>query len=178
MNHGGLDKAACAYPEDHREFWEMELGFPMPHGAFGENFTTRGAIETGVCVGDIYRCGTAVLQVSQPRQPCWKLARRWRVKDLAARVERTGQTGWYFRVLIEGVVKAPADMALLERPHPEWTIAAANEVMHHRRADWEAARALGSCPSLSRSWQMSLSNRAAAQVAASTAPRLLGHEAA
>jgi len=175
-NHGGPDKAICAYPKDHWGYWEAELHLQLPHGAFGENFTTLGLVEADVCIGDVFSCGTAVLQVSQPRQPCWKLARRWGIKDLAARVEQTGKTGWYFRVLTEGVVEAPTDLSLLQRPHPEWNIAAANEVMHHRKADWEAAHALASCPALSASWQASLSRRAMTQTVASTAPRLLGHE--
>lgn len=174
QHHGGPDKAICVYPKDHSPFWQSDLGLDLPHGAFGENFTIAGAVESDVCIGDVFRCGSAVLQISQPRQPCWKLARRWRIKDLAARVERTGRTGWYFRALTEGVVEAPAGLTLLQRPHPEWTVAAANAVMHHRKTDWDAAHALATCPALSKSWQTSLSRRAQTQTVASTAPRLLG----
>jgi len=103
VNHGGPEKALCVYPTEHYPHWTRELGFALPPGAFGENFTTDGATEPDVFIGDIYEADTAVLQVSQPRQPCWKLARRWRVKTLAALVERTGFTGWYFRVLREAI---------------------------------------------------------------------------
>jgi MOSC domain-containing protein YiiM len=170
-NHGGQDKAICAYPKEHLHHWEGELGFRLPHGGFGENFTTQGLLEGDVCVGDIFQCGMTVLQISQPRQPCWKLARRWRIKDLAARVEQTGRTGWYFRVLTEGSIQAPADFLLIHRPHPEWTVAAANEVMHHRKTDWEAASVLASCEALSVSWRTSLSHRATTLMAAETALR-------
>jgi MOSC domain-containing protein YiiM len=172
--HGGPDKAICVYPKDHWSFWAEELSLTVMPGAFGENFTTLGAVEADVCIGDVFRCGAAIFQISQPRQPCWKLARRWRIRDLAARVERTGRTGWYFRVLEEGVVEAGADFALVERQHPEWTIAAANDVMHHRKTDWEAANRLAFCPALSQSWKSSLSRRAATQQIASTAARLEG----
>jgi MOSC domain-containing protein YiiM len=105
--------------------------------------------------------GTALIQLSQPRQPCWKLGRRWRIRDLARRVQQSGRTGWYFRVLREGGVEAGQSFQLHERPHPEWTVAAANEVMHLRQHDLAAARALADCPALAASWRESLARRAA-----------------
>jgi MOSC domain-containing protein YiiM len=158
-NHGGPDKVICVYPNDHGDYWQAELGLRPPHGAFGENFTTQGMVEDDVCLGDIFACGTATFQVSQPRQPCWKLARRWQIKDLAARVEKTGRTGWYFRVLSEGTVQAPTDVELIERPFPQWTITSANNVMRSRATDAQMIRALASCPALSASWQVALAHR-------------------
>jgi len=114
------------------------------------------------------------LQISQPRQPCWKLSRRWRIKDLSARVERSGRTGWYFRVLAEGPVEAGTALELVRRPCPEWTVATANEVMHRRKGDAEAARALAACHGLSESWRESLSRRADGWVA-DERPRLEGN---
>lgn len=171
VNHGGPDKAINVYPSGHYAMWVEELGLTLPSGAFGENFTTTGMTEDGVCVGDEFQCGDLRLQVSQPRQPCWKLARRWRVKDLAAQVERTGRTGWYFRVLSGGAVQAGMVLHLVGRIAPEWTISAANEVMHHRKQDAAAALALASCPGLSASWQASLTRRALGE-AADTSARL------
>ena len=171
-HHGGLDKAVCVYPREHWAFWKAEIAIDLPHGGFGENFTTSGAVETDVCIGDVFRCGTALLQISQPRQPCWKLARRWGTKDLPARVERTGRSGWYLRVLEEGTVEAGNEIPLVERSHPEWTVAAANSVMHHRKTDWEAAQRLASCPALSGSWRSTLAQRAETRLIPSTAPRL------
>jgi MOSC domain-containing protein YiiM len=160
VNHGGPDKAINVYPSEHYAVWKEELDLLLQAGAFGENFTTTGLTESEVCVGDVFQCGGLRLQVSQPRQPCWKLARRWRVKDLAAQVERTGRTGWYFRVLNSGPVQAGMTLDLVERIAPAWSIAAANEVMHHRRGDAAAALALADCPGLSSSWQRSLARRA------------------
>jgi MOSC domain-containing protein YiiM len=159
-NHGGPDKAVNAYPSEHYPIWSAELGFELsPFGAFGENFSLQGLSESGVSIGDVYAVGEAIVQVSQPRQPCWKLARRWRIKDLAARVQQTGRTGWYFRVLQEGHVAAGNELQLQARPHPEWTVALANDVMHHRRDDHAAAEALAACPALSASWRDSLLQR-------------------
>lgn len=173
--HGGSEKAVNVYPEEHYAYWEVALGIVgLPTPAFGENFTTRGALEADACIGDVFQIGDARVQLSQPRQPCWKLARRWRVKDLAMQVQRTGRTGWYFRVLREGAVEAGMELTLVERPYPEWSVAAANEVMHHRKQDPAAARSLAECPLLSFSWRESLSRRAATGVPATTAARLEG----
>lgn len=158
--HGGPDKAVNVYPQEHFAAWRAELGLECQGGAFGENFTTAGLTEAAVCIGDTFRLGAVVVQISQPRQPCWKLARRWRLKDLAHRVEQTGRTGWYFRVLSPGQVAAPSDVVLVDRPHPEWTVAAANRVMHHDKTNRDAARALAACRALSESWKHSLLGRA------------------
>jgi MOSC domain-containing protein YiiM len=175
QNHGGLEKAVNIYPSEHYPYWETELGIArLPRGAFGENFTTAGLLEAAVCIGDVFEIGRALVQVSQPRQPCWKLARRWRVKDLALRVQETGRTGWYFRVLRKGTVEAGERLVLVDRLHPEWTVAAANQVMHHHKAGMAAARVLSECPALSKSWRETLARRVATGAAASTAQRLDG----
>ncbi len=157
--HGGPDKAVLAYAAAHYPAWREELGREMPFGAFGENFTVEGTDESAVCLGDVYAVGGARVQVSQPRIPCWKIARRWGIKDLSARVQRTGRTGWYLRVLEEGRV-APGDaVEPLDRPHPEWTVAAANEAMFVVRTR-ESVLALADCPALAPSLAEVLRQRA------------------
>ena len=107
VNHGGVDKAICVYPLAHYPHWQEMIGRELSPAAFGENFTVDGLTEADVCIGDTWRVGEDVLvQVSQPRQPCWKLARRWQRKTLALEVQESGKTGWYFRVLEEGTVQA------------------------------------------------------------------------
>lgn len=177
QNHGGPEKAVNVYPAEHYPYWEQVLGLAkLSPGAFGENFTIEGLLETEVCVGDVFEIGDVLVQLSQPRQPCWKLARRWRVKDLALKVQETGRTGWYFRVLQEGHVQAGARLRLIDRPHPEWTVTAANDVMHHCTHDVEATRLLAACPALSVRWRGSLARRVATGTAGSTAARLEGSE--
>jgi MOSC domain-containing protein YiiM len=160
-NHGGPDKAICAYAAHHYPDWRTALALELPSGAFGENFTIAALTEPEVCIGDVWRIGGAVLQVSQPRQPCWKLARRWRIKDLAAQVVENGKTGWYFRVLTGGAVEAGAAFELTDRPQPDWTVERANQVMHHDKHDLAAAAELAAVPELSVSWKMSLRGRSA-----------------
>lgn len=164
VNHGGPDKAVCCYPESHYAGWRAELGLPeMPFGAFGENFTIAGPSEPDVFIGDVFRVGDAgvIVQVSQPRQPCWKLARRWKIKTLTALVQKSGRTGWYFRVLAEGLVSPGDALTLVERPHPDWSIARANRIMHHDRADLAGAAELAGLAALSTSWKDQLAKRLA-----------------
>lgn len=162
VNHGGPDKAVLCYAASHYLGWREELQRPdLPHGAFGENFTIDGLTEETVCVGDVYRLGEATVQVSQPRQPCWKLAWRWRIKELTALVERSGRTGWYVRVLEEGEVRPGLDLTLLERPFPEWTVTRATFVMRHRKQGRTAAGELAGCEALAASWRDRLAEAAA-----------------
>ena len=173
-HHGGPDKAINAYPQEHFSYWKNELNLACEPGAFGENFTTHGLVESHVFIGDVFKIGELIIQVTQPRQPCWKLARKWRVKSLAALVQKTGFTGWYFRVLQEAEVEAPGEFELIERPHPEWSVAQANHVMHDLKKDWEMASQLGSCPALSESWKSSLLSRAEKHQSHPEGPRLIG----
>lgn len=155
--HGGPEKAVCVYASEHYPYWRETLRIPdLPHGAFGENLTLQGLFETSVCIGDRFSLGEAEVQISQPRQPCWKLARRWHVKDLAARVEQTGFTGFYFRVLRHGHVQTGDALALMDRPFPQWTIERCNQIMHHLKDDAESAASLAECPLLSSSWKDAL----------------------
>lgn len=172
--HGGPEKAVLAYSGLHYPAWEDELGRRLPFGAFGENLTLDAQTEADVCIGDVYAVGEVLLAVSQPRQPCWKMSRRWRIRDLSARMQASGRTGWYFRVLQVGFVRAEDSLTLVERPYPAWTVAEANAVMHHRKGDREAASALAACPALAPSWRKTLEARAATGEEGDPRPRLLG----
>jgi len=150
-----------AYPSEHFTLWRSEFpSHDWQNGCFGENLTLSGAVEQDVCIGDIFSIGSAVLQISQPRQPCWKLSRRWNLPKLAVRVQQTRRTGWYLRVLEEGVIEPGGTMRLAKRPHPKWTVSLANEIMFSSPRDREADAALSRCPDLSESWQRTLSRRA------------------
>ena len=175
--HGGPEKAVLVGAAEHLPFWRELLGREdLGPGAFGENLVIEGAIEADVCIGDSFAMGEALVQISQPRQPCWKQARRWRRKDLALQMQRTGRTGWYLRVLREGHVAPGDELRLVERPLPQWTVARANEVMHGRPADRAAAAALAELPQLAPTWRESL-RRLAADAAGDGARRLVGPNA-
>ena len=160
--HGGPEKAVLAGAVEHLPFWRELLALEaLGPGAFGENLVLEGALEADVCIGDTFAVGEALVQVSQPRQPCWKQARRWRRPELALQMQHTGRTGWYLRVLREGRVQAGDVLSLVERPLPQWTVARANGVMHGRPVDREAAAALAGLSQLAERWRESLTRLAA-----------------
>jgi len=161
INHGGSDKAVLAYSADHYPKWRDELHLPgMAYGAFGENLTIVGLSEESVCIGDIFSIGKVTFEVSQPRQPCWKLARRWRLHELPGLVVRNGRSGWYLRVLEQGWIEAQSRVVLIERPNPEWSIARANEILHHRKMDLARSLELAAVPRLADTWAEELRERA------------------
>jgi MOSC domain-containing protein YiiM len=129
-HHGGLEKAVHLYALGHYPAWQAELAghraaqavLPAP-GAFGENLAVTGLDEATLCIGDAWRFGSALLEISQARQPCWKLDDRFGVPGMARRVQQTGRTGWYCRVLEPGEVAAGARPRLERRPHPGWPLA-------------------------------------------------------
>lgn len=160
-NHGGIDKAVLTYSADHYPKWREELQLPeMPFGGFGENLTIAGLNEELICIGDVFQIGPVKLQVSQPRQPCWKLARRWHMHELTGHVIRNGRSGWYSRVLEEGSVEAQMPVTLIERPNPDWTVARANHILHHMKMDLSATLELASVAQLADSWVEELNERA------------------
>jgi MOSC domain-containing protein YiiM len=125
-NHGGTDKAVHHYSIDHYATWSREIGTRdvlTRAGAFGENFSSAGLNERDIAIGDVFGVGSAIVEVSQGRLPCWKLNQRFDVPDMALRVQASGRTGWYYRVLQPGKI-APGDgLVPLDRVTPQWTIA-------------------------------------------------------
>jgi MOSC domain-containing protein YiiM len=106
--HGGRDKAVYAYPLEHYDGWQSQLGRDLTPGAFGENLTTEGLVEDSVHIGDEFRVGTSRLVVTQPRLPCYKLGLRFGDPGMVKRFLQAGRPGIYFAVLDEGMV-GPGD---------------------------------------------------------------------
>lgn len=158
-NHGGPEKAVCVYPLEHYPYWQERLERPLEPGAFGENFSTEGLLESDVCIGDVYRVGGALVQVSQPRQPCYKMAARHGVKELALWVLETGFTGFYFRCLEPGEVRMGEGISLVRRARTPVSLAEANRVMHHDKRDVESIELLLAVPELAASWRRTFEKR-------------------
>jgi len=134
--HGGPDKAVYACSLGNYAAWKA--AFPqyealLVPGGLGENLTIDGIAEVDVCMGDQVRIGTAVLQVSQPRQPCFKFALRFNDVAMPRAMVRNGMTGWYYRVLQPGVLGAGDEVRLMARPRPEWTIERTNRQIIQRK---------------------------------------------
>ena len=124
--HGGVDKAVYGYAVSNYPRWRAD--FPahaalFAPGGMGENLAIEGLDESGVCIGDVHEIGTAQLIVSQPRQPCFKLALRFNDEQLVHAMVANGRSGWYYRVARDGAVQAGDAVRCVARPNPAWTIA-------------------------------------------------------
>lgn len=157
--HGGIDKAIHHYPADHYDWWRGHLGdAPLldAPGAFGENISTTGLDENSVFLGDRFRLGSALVEVTQARQPCWKLDHRFGAKGVMAAVVQTRRSGWYYRVLEPGTVRAGDDLELVERSWPDWPLASLFGLLIGGEAKDRPAdlRALRDVPVLAETWKV------------------------
>lgn len=160
VNHGGEEKAVCVYCHDHYPYWERELSKKLSPGAFGENLTMTGLTEDKVHIGDIYRVGEATVQCSQPRQPCHKLNKIYGLQDMAARVQHSGFTGFYLRVLESGLVEAGSKVELLQKGDENFSISAANQLMYgDDKWNYIKIRAILALKFLSISWKDTFQKR-------------------
>lgn len=153
-NHGGPDRAVLAYSAEHYPMWREVLARPaLAFGAFGENFTVSGLDEDSVYIGDVYALGDVVVQVTQPRSPCWKLARRNGIKDLTAQVEQRALGGWYQRVLQEGYVEAGQAIRLVERLPNSYPVRYTFQLMYEHVHNPADVAALAQIEALSPGWR-------------------------
>lgn len=155
--HGGLEKAVHHYAFDHYAQWKSDFPsraslFEAP-GLFGENFSSIGLTEANVYVGDTFQVGAAVLQVSQARQPCWKLNVRTSISTMAIKVQTTARTGWYYRVMQPGWVKSGDAFKLLRRPNPDWNLIKLLHYLYTESLNRSALAEIADLPFLSDSWR-------------------------
>ncbi len=124
--HGGPEQALHLYPLDHHAFWRGEIGdhpaLDEP-GGFGSNLAVTGLTEDMVHIGDRFACGTALIEVSRPRAPCWKIEHRFGHKGMVAAIIRSGRCGWYFRVIETGEVAAGDSLERVAIGAAEWSVA-------------------------------------------------------
>lgn len=162
QHHGGPDKALHHYPAQHYAAWQAELperAALFEPGGFGENLATLDLDEGNVCLGDVFRLGSAVVQVSQGRQPCAKLNLRFGVPDMLRRVQASGRTGWYYRVLEAGETGPGDSLTLIERPCPAWPLARLWQVLFAADPDRAALASLADLAVLSANWRARTARR-------------------
>ena len=156
--HGGIDKALHQYCSNHYYFWrghftDESIKSRFVPGGFGENLVADTFDETNVCIGDLVRIGPAdtsstggsngcILEVSLPRQPCFKLNQRFGIKNFAPQTHQHSKTGWYYRVKEEGYIEAGMEIRILKRDHPKWSIARLHHYVHRDKTDMEIAKEL------------------------------------
>lgn len=151
VHHGGPQKALHHFPAEHYEIfrrrWHHLADLLVP-GVLGENLSTTGFDEHRVCIGDIFRIGSARVQLSQPRQPCWKISHRLGVDEASRFVAQLGLTGWYYKVLDAGTLQEGDAIDLLERPSPELSLARYWSVINEHRPDPGLLRKIAAAPGL------------------------------
>ncbi|MBS4222051.1 MOSC domain-containing protein [Lederbergia citrea] len=135
-NHGGEDRAVCFYPFEHYSWWDATFGKQLTIPAFGENATVTNMLESEVCVGDIYKMGDVLVQITQGRIPCSTIDRFNQANGMFNEVIRTGKTGFFAKVLEGGVVEAGTMLELQSRPHPDITIAEIHRLFFHARNEY------------------------------------------
>lgn len=175
--HGGPEKALHIYPSEHYAGWRED--FPdnadmYQPGGFGENISSEGFTERDLCVGDVFSAGSVRLQISQGRQPCWKLNLHTGNPGLAAAFQKSGKTGWYFRVLETGHFKAGDDLRLIERPCPDWNLHNVILARFDPRLDPAIATALSRLDQLAEPWRASFAKKAERGYVEDTSRRLNG----
>jgi MOSC domain-containing protein YiiM len=152
--HGGVSKAAYAYPVEHYEFWKSQLpDTELPYGMFGENFTTEGLLEDTVNIGDRFRIGEAEVMVTEPRMPCYKLGLKFGRPDILKRFLVSRRTGFYFAVLREGKVQAGDTIEPLSRGESGVTVADITRLYAFEKDDLQTLRRVVQLEALSESWR-------------------------
>lgn len=159
VHHGGPDKALCCYAVEHYAALGTRVYRPVTFGVVGENLSLEGLTEEHICVGDTFEVGEAVLQVSQPREPCWKLARKLDDPHLVRWVREQGCTGWYVRVLRAGNITVGDELLHVERPERAISIAQACRLMFDHNANERDIEVLATLEPLSASWKKTLAEK-------------------
>jgi MOSC domain-containing protein YiiM len=156
--HGpDLDRAVCFHPLAHYRFWQAYFRREIPIGFFGENLVLDGLVDEDVCVGDIIRCGSVVFEITQPRTPCYKQARKLGVPEFAKLILQTGKLGFLARVLQPGAIAVGNAFELIERPCPEANLVFVNRAKYdHEPA---TARELSQLGPLAQDWRMAFAER-------------------
>ncbi|MGV3478692.1 MAG: MOSC domain-containing protein [Sphingobium sp.] len=176
-HHGGPEKAVHHYATDHYAYWRETIGereiLSRP-GAFGENLATTGLTEVDLAVGDTFRLGSALIQISQGRQPCWKLNLRFGVADMARRLQESGRTGWYYRVIEEGSVATGDTLVLVDRLSPEWTIERLWRALYVDTLNMPELAAMSRLSHLAEGWRRHAEKRSATGKVEDWARRLNG----
>ncbi|MDO5046292.1 MAG: MOSC domain-containing protein [Campylobacter sp.] len=159
-HHGGAEKAIFANSYENYPAWSEFLGLKnLPFGAMGENLTVSGMHENEVCIGDIHKIGSLVLQVSQPRKPCFKLSKRWMNAGVAKEIFRSGLSGWYYRVLEAGACKAGDKVQVVQKDKTSMSVMEVNRLFYSPKDDMNLMDKFMSLDSLSSGWKEDIIKR-------------------
>jgi len=162
--HGGSHKAVYGYPFEHYAYWRRELpDVAFSWGKFGENLTTEGLLEDDLYIGDRLQVGSAVLMVTQPRMPCYKLALKFKRDDMIKRFLKSGRSGFYFLVVEPGEVQAGSSIEILSRDPNRVSVADIPRLYLGQTRDADLLQRAIKVTALPESWKAELQLRARAK---------------
>lgn len=162
VNHGGTYQAVYVYPIENYEYWQRELGrSDFSFGQFGENFTVEGMLEDDVYVGDVFRVGDALVEVTQPRTPCYKLGIKMDMARFPKLFLESGRVGFYLRVLKEGEVGAGDVFDRVYSDPERMAVREMSYLLFFDPENLEGARRALRIPALSPGWRSSFEERLA-----------------
>ena len=151
--HGGPDRAVCLYPFEHYSYWEEVFQKKLILPAFGENITATGMLEEQVCIGDIFKIGDTILQVTQGRVPCATISKYNQEKQLLKKVVETTLTGYFFRVLEEGTIMFDSEINLVEKHSKEISVSFATQILFHQQQDKTSIEKILTVDALAEDWR-------------------------
>ncbi|MFP3846154.1 MOSC domain-containing protein [Priestia filamentosa] len=151
--HGGVDRAVCLYPFEHYSYWEKIFNKKLNPPAFGENITATGMLEEQVYIGDIYKIGDAVIQITQGRVPCATISKYNEEKSFLKKVFETALTGYFFRVIEEGTIKFNSKIDLMERDKDEISVSFATKILFHQQNDKASIEKILKVEALAENWR-------------------------
>ncbi len=190
-HHGGPERALHQYPIEHYAYWLEKYGQAVnEHDKYhhsepdcrnwaapgmGENISSQGMLENNVCIGDQYQWGSAIIEVSQPRSPCFKLNRRWQVENFSVDMQEISRCGWLYRVIQTGFINPEDSLTLTHRPDNAMTIEQVCAIFFGDPLNPQGLKQLQELSALSNSWRDKVEQRLALGRVESWSFRLLGH---
>ena len=176
-HHGGVDRALHHYPEEHYKFWSDEYpNSPRKWVApgMGENISSRGLTEDFVYIGDQFKLGNAIIEISQPRSPCFKLNAQWNIKDLSFVMQSNNRCGWLYRVIQSGYIGLDSKLTLINRPKASLTVKEVCNIFFDDPLNYDDLRKLLDLEALSKSWRMKIQDRLKNRMVEDWSKRLFG----
>ncbi len=158
-HHGGVDKAVCVYSQKYYPFFKEKYELDLPSCAFGENLAIEDLDDSEVCLGDRFKCGEVIFEVSQPRQPCWKISSVIGIKNLTSLIVKESKTGFYLRVIKSGNIDNNSELELISRDYPDITIEHINQCSFNAKENQENIKKILKCDKLADAYRISLSKR-------------------
>jgi len=159
-HHGGIDKAIFANAQCNYKIWSQYLQIePLEYGALAENLTLSNLNENNVSIGDIHKIGSVVLEVSQPREPCWKIGQKFKHKEFTKEIYTSGLTGWYYRVIEDGQFQVNDDVELVKKANNSFTIAKSNYILRNPYENQKESQSLLNLECLGEPFRKSLNKK-------------------